>query len=168
VRQPEELGAPSLRSKGGIGILTLTVAALAIATTINITETIHFATHPEYTFINAADNVARIIRADHKHPQLLLSISGSELTLITQIPSICDDFGTQDLETKAVQYKPGWYAAWNELDEGTMSDITPHFRLREVAHFKAFDDPDRNILILYRMTPRTKRAPRRAHPTSAD
>jgi 4-amino-4-deoxy-L-arabinose transferase-like glycosyltransferase len=168
-RQAENLGAPSLRSKGGIiALKTAFVAVLTVAVTINVVETIHFVTHPEYTFVDAARSVARLIAADRSHPHLLLSISGSDITLITGVPSICDDFGTQDLETKALHYKPGWYAAWNELDEGTMSDITPHFRLREVAKFKAFDDPDRNLLILYRMTPRTKRASRRAPAESAD
>jgi len=168
-RQPENLDPPSLRRKGGIiALKTALVAVLAVALGINIVESIRFVTHPEYTFVDAARNVARLIAADRSHPHLLLSISGSDISLITGVPSICDDFGTQDLETKAVQYKPGWYAAWNELDEGTMSDITPHFRLREVAKFKAFDDPDRNLLILYRMTPRIKRASRRAPAESAD
>lgn len=164
-----DVSVPAGRRKGGIAALRGTVAAaLAVAVAINLVETIGFVTHPEYSFVNAARAVARVIEKDSAHPHLLLSISGSNITLITGVPSICDDFGTQDLETKAVKYKPGWYAAWNELDEGTMSDITPHFRLREVARLKAFDDPDRNVLILYRMTPRIKRASRRARADSTD
>jgi len=50
-------------------------------------------------------------------------------------------------------YQPGWYAAWNELDPGSLVDIQTQYSLERVADFPAFDDPDRNDLILYRMNP---------------
>jgi hypothetical protein len=157
------------RYKGGVVALkTAMVTLTAVGIAFNVVETLHFLTHPEYTFVNAARSISDIIRADRSRSHLLLSISGSQITLITGVASICDEFGTEDLETKALRYNPGWYAAWNDLDEGTMSDITPHFRLFEVAKFRAFDDPERNLLILYRMTPRTRRASRHDRADSAD
>jgi len=51
------------------------------------------------------------------------------------------------------QYRPGWYAEWNEIDPGTLVDLEDQYSLRQVAAFPAFDDPDRNLLILYRLDP---------------
>ena len=120
---------------------------------------IHIATHPTFQFEAAAQAIARIIRADKNHSQLLLSISGSDITLMTGIPSIDDDFGTMELSERARTYKPGWYAAWNELDDDKMDALTPTFHPVRVAAFPALDDTDRNLLILYRLDPGEGAAP---------
>lgn len=116
-----------------------------------------FVRHPEYTFVNAAKGVHDVIereRSAHpEHSRLLLSISGSDISLITGIPSICDDFGTMELVDRLVAYKPGWFATWNEVEDDKMEALAPMYRLERVAAFAAYDDPDRNLLILYRLDP---------------
>lgn len=109
--------------------------------------------HPEYTFLNAARGVARYIDAHPGPHRLLLSVSGDNIELITGLPAICDDYGTWDLPYRMHQYGPGWYAAWNDIDPGTLSDIQSLDALQPVASFSAFDDPDRNVLVLYRLNP---------------
>jgi hypothetical protein len=83
----------------------------------------------------------------------MVSISGDEITLITHLPTLCDDFGTEDLAPKIADYQPGWYAAWNDLDPGTLEDLHAHFSVEQVAGFSAFDDPDRNLLVLFKLHP---------------
>lgn len=109
--------------------------------------------HPEYSFLNAARGVARYID-EHPGPhRLLLSVSGDNIELITGLPTICDDYGIWDLPYRMRQYQPGWFAAWNDIDPGTLSDIQSLDALQPVASFPAFDDPDRNLLVLYRLDP---------------
>jgi hypothetical protein len=133
----------------GAAALAVVLAGLAL----NVRMMAGFALHPEYTFVNAAENLTRYIDEHSSGNRLLLSISGADITLITHLPSICDDFGTYDLPTRIRVYRPGWYAAWNELDPGSVADINTQYSLKEVAHFRAFDDPDRDDLVLYRMVP---------------
>lgn len=116
---------------------------------------VFFALHPRYTLQAAANGVTEYIRlhTNGENP-LLLSISGDEITLYTHQPAICDDFGTYTLPTRIARYRPGWYAEWNDLDPGTLEDIhAAGYRLQPVGHWLAFDDEDRNDLILYRMIP---------------
>ena len=90
------------------------------------------------------------------HPngnRLLDSISGDEITLLTHVPSLCDDFGTEDLAPKLAAYQPGWYASWNDLDPGTLEDLHTFYSLEQVASFPAFDDPDRDLLVLFKLHP---------------
>ena len=90
------------------------------------------------------------------HPngkRLLSSISGDEITLLTQVPSLCDDFGTEDLAPKLAAYQPGWYATWDDLDPGTLEDLHNNYSLEQVASFPAFDDPDRSLLVLFKLHP---------------
>jgi hypothetical protein len=94
----------------------------------------------------------------------VLSISGSDLSLMTGLPSICDDFGTLELSDRVRQYQPGWYVAWNQVDDDKMDALTPLYRLKRVASFPAMDDPERNLLILYRLDPATTPPPRRHRP----
>jgi len=120
-------------------------------------ETIHFVRHPEYTLLRAARAVEAYIaqdrRSDPTHKPLILSISGSEISLMTGLHSVCDDFGTMQLIDRVRLYNPGWYAAWDQVEDDKLDAMSPLFRLERVAAFPAMDDPDRNLLILYRLEP---------------
>lgn len=136
----------------GAAIAAMALTAIAVS---DARQTISYVSHPEYTFANAADRIHEIITADRKHNPLVLSISGSDLSLMTGVPSICDDFGTLELADRVRQYQPGWYVAWNQVDDDKMDALTPLYHLRRVASFPAMDDPERNLLILYRLDPAT-------------
>ena len=91
------------------------------------------------------------------HPngnRLLVSISGDQITLVTHLPTLCDDFGTpRSWRPRLARYQPGWWATWNDIDPGTLADIHQHFSLEQVASFRAFDDPERNLLVLFKLHP---------------
>jgi hypothetical protein len=86
---------------------------------------------------------------------------------MTGLPSICDDFGTMDLPDRVAAYRPGWYVSWNQVDDDKMDALAPYFHLERVAAFPAMDDPDRNLLIVYRLDPPVEqpRPKRRRRPT---
>ncbi len=128
--------------------LLLTAIALPDAV-----QQLNFVRHPEFTFDTAAKAIAATVRSDPSHSQRILSISGSDITLMTGLPSIDDDFGTLDLDERARQYRPGWYVAWNQIEDDKMDALTPLYHPVRVATFPAMDDPDRNQLILYRLDP---------------
>jgi 4-amino-4-deoxy-L-arabinose transferase-like glycosyltransferase len=129
------------------------LAVVLVTATINSVLTLKYVLHPQYTFVDAANNLTKFIDQHPNGNRLLVSISGDEITLISHIPAICDDFGTESLDTKLAHYKPGWYATWNDLDPGTLEDIHTHFSLEQVATFPAFDDPERNELVLFKLHP---------------
>ncbi|HTC75429.1 MAG TPA: hypothetical protein VK684_07625 [Edaphobacter sp.] len=136
-------------------------AVLTVLTITDARQTLRYARNPDYTFTSAADQIRRIISADRTHNPLILSISGSNLSLMTGLPSICDDFGTMDLPVRIKAYHPGWYVAWNQVDDDKMDALTPLYHLQRVAAFPALDDPERNLLILYRLDPATPSEPPR-------
>jgi hypothetical protein len=72
---------------------------------------------------------------------------------MTHLPSICDDFGTDDQPVKLAHYQPGWFAAWNVIDPGTIEDLHVHYSIEQVASFHALDDPDRDVLVLFKLHP---------------
>ena len=146
-----------------IGIaLVLGLMALAVPMA---RETVGFVRHPQYTLLTAAHGVRDTIVADERedptHSRLVLSISGSDLSLMTGLPSICDDFGTDELVDRVRQYRPGWYAAWNEIEDDKMEALEPFYSVERVAAFPAMDDPDRNVLILYKLEDKTETAERK-------
>jgi len=143
-----------LRGRGWTRRLgTLALGAASAGSLINGIWTLNFATHPEYTLVDAAARLTRYIDTHPSGKRLLVSISGDEITLMTHLPTICDDFGTQELASKLVRYQPGWFATWNDLDPGTLEDIHTHFSLEQVASFRAMDAPDRNQLVLFKLHP---------------
>lgn len=129
------------------------LAVIVVSIGLNLRLMVHFVRHPEYSFVTAAKNLTHYIDQHPNGNRLLLSISGGNITLITHLPSICDDFGTYDLPYRIHAYQPGWYAAWNEIDPGTLEDLHTQYSLQRVARFHAFDDEDRNVLILYKLHP---------------
>ena len=134
-------------------------AVLAAITITDARQTLHYVRTPDYTFTTAAAQIRSIISADATHNPLILSISGSQLSLMTGLPSICDDFGTMDLPVRVKAYQPGWYVTWNQVDDDKMDALTPAYHLQRVAAFPALDDPERNLLILYRLDPPTPGEP---------
>ena len=149
-------GTPGRRLSRLRGLATASFAAvLAVLALADAGQTLHYVRTPAYTLVNAAARIHNIIAGDHTHNPLVLSISGSELSLITGLPSICDDFGTMDLDVRVRAYRPGWYVAWNQIDDDKMEALAPIYHLQRVAAFPAMDDPDRNLLILYRLNPTT-------------
>ncbi|HZD49100.1 MAG TPA: hypothetical protein VE178_10170, partial [Silvibacterium sp.] len=134
--------------------LALAAVAAAVAVSVaNLREILYWTRHPEYSWVSAASQLTHYIDRHPHGNRLLLSVSGDNITLITHLPAICDDFGTWDLAKRIHSYQPGWYAAWNELDPGTLEDLHTQYRLEQVAIFHAFDDPDRDELVLYKLHP---------------
>jgi hypothetical protein len=143
-------------------------AALATLVVTDARQTLHYVRTPDYSFSTAASQIRQIISSDPAHNPLILSISGSQLSLMTGLPSICDDFGTMELPVRVQAYRPGWYVTWNQVDDDKMDALAPLYHLQRIAAFPAFDDPERNLLILYRLdpaTPGTPPQPRRRKPT---
>jgi hypothetical protein len=157
------LALDDFREAGGgvkTAILSTMVGAVVLAIVIpDAMLQVDFVRHPTYQFEAAAQAIKRIVDADPNHSHLILSISGSDLTLMTGLPSIDDDFGTLDLDQRVAKYRPGWYIPWNELDDDKADAITPLYRPVRVAAFPALDDPDRNLLIVYRLDPKQPTAP---------
>jgi hypothetical protein len=149
---------PPGRASGGwphtIATAVVMLAVLAIAVPDIVLE-LQFVRHPTYQFEAAAQAVKRIIQANKAHSDLVLSISGSDLTLMTGLPSIDDDFGTLALGDRVKRYRPGWFITWNEVDDDKADALTSFYSLHRVAAFPALDDPDRNLLILYRLDANT-------------
>jgi 4-amino-4-deoxy-L-arabinose transferase-like glycosyltransferase len=134
-----------------LGVAALAVIVIAIS--LNLRLIAHFMRHTDHSFILAARRLTRYIDQHSNGNRMLLSISGANISLITHLPSICDDFGTYDLPYRIHTYEPGWYAAWNEIDPGTLEDLRTQYSLQRVARYHAFDDEDRNVLILYKLIP---------------
>ena len=135
-----------------LGAMTVCILAILIPDAL---EQIGFVLDPAYTYLDAARHIAQIVKADRARSPLILSVSGSDLTLMTGLPSINTEFGTLDLDQRVKLYRPGWYVAWNELEDEDMTAIAPLYHPVRVASFPAMDDPDRNLLILYRLDPAT-------------
>lgn len=129
------------------------VVAAAGAACFNGAWTMRYVLHPQYTWMNAAKQLTEYIDQHPNGNRLLVSISGDEITMISHLPSLCDDFGTQELVQKLATYKPGWWATWNDIDPGTLEDLHNHYSLEQVASFPAFDDPERNVLVLFKLHP---------------
>lgn len=137
-----------MRRAGGA---VIAVAVLAAGT--NAARTIDYVLHPQYTFVNAAQALTRYIDAHPNGRRMLVSVSGDQIMLATHLPALCDDFGTVDLPEKLGMYQPGWFASWNDLDPGTLQDLHTRYSIEQVASFPAFDDRERNVLVLFKLHP---------------
>ena len=136
------------------------LAVTTMAITLNGLQTASYAAHPEYTFVNAARQLTAYMDQHPNGNRILVSISGDEISLVSHVETLCDDFGTRspkfpDLATKLAVYQPGWWATWNDIDLGTLEDLHTHYSLEQVASFRAFDDPERNELVLFKLHPLT-------------
>jgi len=131
-------------------------AALVFAAGSGARYTIGYVRNPGYRWVTAAAEIRDAVDREAKasgHSRLVLSISGSDLALMAGLPSICDDFGTMTLSDRVAAYRPGWFATWNDVEDDKMDALSPANRLERVATIPVFDDPERNLFILYRLDP---------------
>jgi hypothetical protein len=140
------------------------VGTCAMVAAFNGVWVLEYFMHPEYTFVNAARNLARYIDQHPNGNRMLVSVSGDEISMMTRIPALCDDFGTQDLAEKLAAYQPGWWATWNDIDPGTLEDLHIHYSLEQVASFRALDHPERDQLVLFKLHPLPGRKEREPGP----
>lgn len=116
-------------------------------------STLNYVSHPEYTWVQAAQQLTNYIDTHPNGNRMLVSVSADQIALMTHLPGLCDDFGTEDLPQKLAQYQPGWWATWNDIDPGTLEDLHVGHSLEQVATFRALDHPERNVLVLFKLHP---------------
>jgi hypothetical protein len=152
------LGAGKLMEEGGVfRQFAAGVAVLAgAASVLNGVWTLSYSLHPEYTFIQATQALARYVKDHPNGKPLLVATSGDQIALMAHVQSLCDDFGTVPLHDKIGHYQPGWFATWNDLDPGALADLHTRFSVEQVATFPALDDPERQRLVLFKLHPLPK------------
>lgn len=135
---------------------SVVLGAAIVVATFNGIWTLEYVTHPEYTWVNAARSLVRYMDQHPNGNRILVSVSADEIAMIAHERSLCDDFGTDRLPDKTLRYQPGWWATWNDIDRGTLEDLHVHFSLEQVASFRAFDHPERNTIVLFKLHPLPK------------
>jgi hypothetical protein len=143
-------GTPGMLLRAA-GTAVVGLAFVTVAT--NGVQMLTYVSHPEFTFVNAADQIARYIDAHPNGPRRLLSVSGDQIMLATRLPAICDDYGTMPLTLKIGEYPPGWWAVWNDVDPGILEDVHTRYSLEQVGMYPAFDDSGRDLLVLFKLHP---------------
>jgi 4-amino-4-deoxy-L-arabinose transferase-like glycosyltransferase len=146
------LAVDELRARHG-GWYWATMAALGFAVAVDVATIEHLLRQRTFQFYDAAMSIGRTVRGDARQSRLILGVSGSELSLMTGIPAISDVYGTEVLGEKALRYQPGWFVVWNQVEPEERAALRG-FELEEVGRFAAFDDPERNVLVVYRMVGR--------------
>jgi hypothetical protein len=149
------MGAAALVDQTGWGrkVGWAVIAVVATAAAVHGMKTVQYAMHPEYTWVNAATGLTQYIDTHPNGNRLMVSTSGDEITLVTHLPTICDELTTEDLADKVGRFEPGWFSSWNDIDPNTLADLHTRYSLEQVASFPAFDDPERNVLVLFKLHP---------------
>jgi hypothetical protein len=128
----------------------LLLSAMAASAIVNGGILEKFLAHPERQFYDAANSIRKIVRSDPEQNQLISGVSGSQISLMTGIPSINDSYGPQESASEAAKVQPGWYLVWTGLSSDDYARFSA-FRLKRVAAYPVFDDPGRTPLILYKL-----------------
>ena len=135
------------------------LAVTAIAISRNAVQTVNYAAHPEYTFVKAARQLTAYIDQHPNGNRLLVSISGDEITLITHV-----QVAMRRLQHAHAGVFLTWERSWRFTSPaggppGTTSILgrsrifTPIIRWNRWRQFRAFDDPERNVLVLFKLHP---------------
>jgi hypothetical protein len=126
------------------------LAAMAGSLVANAAMLGQFLAHRDYDMRNAAAGIQAIVRSHPEQKAMLFGVSGSQISLMTGIPSINDSYTTEDMGKKLASYQPGWYLVWNKIDPENEWFLAP-YRLEKMASYPAFDDDERTTLVLYKM-----------------
>ncbi len=127
--------------------------AVVVAIGMMAVRTWEYVTQPQYSFLEAAQSIAAVVRADGDGRPLLAD-SGDDVTLMTGLPAVTEGYQVHGLDALLARYRPEWYAAWPGWEDPAIKAVGERYRLDEVARYRVFDDPTRQTLVLYKLTPR--------------
>lgn len=128
-------------------------AALVVAAGMMAVQWWGFVTHPQYSFLSAAQGIAAVVASDGTGKPLL-SDSGDDLTLLSGVRAIPLSYALHGMDALLDRYQPEWYAAWPGWEDPAIAAVQSRYRLDEVARYRIFDDPRRQVLVLYKLTRR--------------
>ncbi len=149
--QHEDSASPMVYQGAAVTGCLLLVATLLVMSA----RTVRYATHLDYGYLTAMNQVASIIQSDATVHPLLVANQGDNVSLYTGVRSICDAYHSAKPDELLTRYQPGWYATIaGGKQEAMLTSIKARYRVEERAHFEVFDDPDRHTLMLYRLVPR--------------
>jgi hypothetical protein len=126
-------------------------AVIGISLFINIADILSIIRHRTFQLYEAATSIEYIVRQEPDNNHLLLGVSASQISLMTGLRSINDAYGTEPLAAKVLEYKPGWLLVWTGIGDEDKAALLP-FRVEKVSSYSVFDEQDRGLLILYRVT----------------
>ena len=135
---------PVIARRAVFSLIVFIVGAQAIATA-------GVAVHPRYTFLNAAKGISAYMEQHANGRRILVGESADQVSLMSRVPSICDDFGTEPLRDEVARVQPGWFVSWNSVDPPTLDELHRVYHLQRAATFSVMDDPRRSRLVLYRL-----------------
>lgn len=152
VATPKSPRPPTNRHAIAAALLLIAIVASAVANGIMVAQ---FITQPEYQFHDAANSIRASVRSHPEQKPLILGVSGPQISLMTGIPAINDNNGTEDMVGKLARYQPGWFLAWHDIDINDETYLSS-YRLEKMESYPIFDDDDRTPLILYKMVTRNR------------
>ena len=144
------LAVDEMRIRSKIGYFAA-ISVIAVSLAINVTEIGLFLHKRTFQLYDAATSIGRIVREDTDGNHLLLGVSASQISLMTGLPSINDAYGTEPLDKKVLQYRPGWLLVWTGIGDEDRAALSA-FQVERVSSYPIFDDDERNMLVLYRVT----------------
>lgn len=135
------------------GLAWLVIGICAVSLTWNLWEVQKFVRHPEYSMLNATEQIRRTIDAHPESHRLIMGHAANATTLYIAIPSV-DDINGEGTETqKLAMYQPGWVLVWSDEPMSDLAEVTAQRRLIPMLNVPAYDDPVRNHLLLYQVEP---------------
>lgn len=147
------LGLRAALEKGAPRYAAWLVLPVVALLAISSVRTVMLVRHPTYTFLNAVKSIERIIDNDASSRRLLVAESGDQITLMTGILSIGDNYGATPLRDEIRERNPGWFAAWDAVNPETLAELHTRYHLQCVATFPVSSDPGRSVLLFYRLVP---------------
>lgn len=136
-------------------LAAIAILPIAVAIILNTGTIVSYLRHRTFQFYDASQSISKIVKNDSQHSPLILGISGSQISLMTGLPSINDVYGTEYLDRKIAIYNPGWFLAWNGIGPDQRA-VLANYRIEKVASYHVFDNDDRDELILFRLDRPTK------------
>ncbi len=129
-------------------------ALCTIAFLWNSASTVRMARHPQYTFLNATQQIKSIILAHPESSHVILGHGDAQIEMFTELPAVDDTHGYMSERDKVLTFKPGWVVVWNSEPLSDLGDVMSLHTMARMGEFPAMDEPKRSALVLYQLQPK--------------
>jgi hypothetical protein len=130
-------------------------AALFLSVAFGGARILNYVCHPEYTWMYMTNDLKAQIAADRCKAPVLLGHFSNSITLATGIPSVNEQFGTNNLDYRITRYHPNYYVCLGEIKPNVRTTLQKYFTPRKI---KAYDVYNNYLtgepVVLYRLETR--------------
>ena len=127
---------------------------LLLAYSISTIRLVNYFASIDNTFVSMARNIGEFIQQQQEHSQVLMGPFADSVSLVSDIKSVNDQLGYQDLDYRIQKFNPGYYISLGAIPLEIADSLQKYYSLKLLKTYDVYDNYHKDLpVFFYQLTP---------------